>query len=136
MARVSAPVGFASIDVDIYSSTVSTLKLFEMEAPKLLPVTVCYFDDTLGAPSRIGSLMRNRWAGQLLAIDEFNAQDRPRKLDIVRTLKTRRPLDKELWLDQMYGLHVLDYPLRQVGAKRPALSMGEHGGTNTFEWPL
>ncbi len=131
-----APLGFVSLDVDLYHSTFSAMKIFNAPAATLLPVVISYFDDTLGSPARIGSLFRNRWCGQLAAIDDFNAQHQARKVDSLRTLKARRPLDRELWLDQMYGLHVLDHPLRQVGATRPALKMHDHGAHDIMAWPL
>lgn len=131
-----APLGFVSLDVDLYHSTISAMRIFRAPATSLLPVVISYFDDTLGSPLRIGSLFRNRWSGQLGAIDDFNAQHEYRKVDTIRTLKARRPLSQELWLDQMYGLHVLDHPLRQVGAERPALKMGEHAAHDIMAWPL
>ncbi len=131
-----APVGFVSMDVDIYRSTKDALALF-LGAPELcLPVTVTYFDDTLGSPQRMGSLFRNRWSGQLLAIDEFNAENKTRKLDIIRTLKFRRPLEKEQWLDQIYALHVLDHPLRSQSGREDALRIQAHGEDQRMHWPL
>ncbi|GJD31149.1 hypothetical protein PMNALOAF_2402 [Methylobacterium adhaesivum] len=132
------PVGFVSIDVDIYRSSVDCLRLFsDAKAECLLPVVPSYFDDTIGGPARIGSLFRNRWCGQLLAIDEFNARAAvPRKIDTLRTLRYRRPFADEPWLEQMYGLHVLDHPLRQPGATRPALSIGGHAAEDRMTWPL
>lgn len=136
IASLSCPVGFVSNDLDLYSSTIGSLGLFEAPMDKLLPVIVSYFDDTLGSPTRIGSLFRNRWCGQLAAIDAFNAKHELRKIDVVRTLKARRPFDRELWLDQIYAVHCLDHPLRQVGASREPLMMDDHGETDSMAWLL
>ncbi len=131
-----APVGFVANDLDLYSSTYASFELFEGDARKLMPVVISYFDDTLGDPSRIGSLFRNRWCGQLAAIDDFNCKQEHRKIDRLRTLKARRPLDKELWLEQMYGIHVLDHPMRQVGGTREPLTMDDHGTDDLMLWPF
>jgi hypothetical protein len=132
-----APVGFVAHDMDIYHSTVSALALYRAPATTLLPVGLAYFDDTLGRPDRIGSLLRTRWAGQLLAIDEFNEGGSARKIDVIRTLKHRRPLNQEQWLDQVYAVHVLDHPARAVGAApRAPLSLAGYGASRGFEWPL
>lgn len=131
-----APVGFVANDLDLYSSTYASFELFEGDATKLMPVVISYFDDTLGSPTRIGSLFRNRWCGQLAAIDDFNREQEHRKIDRLYTLKARRPMDKELWLEQMYGVHVLDHPMRQIGAMRESLTMDGHGNDDAMLWPL
>jgi hypothetical protein len=135
--RDDAPVGFVSHDMDIYHSTVSALDVYRVAATKLLPVSVAYFDDTLGRPDRLGSLLRTRWAGQLLAIDEFNESESMRKIDLIRTLKYRRPMNQEKWLEHVYAVHALDHPARSLGAaQRTALTIGAYRATRSFEWPL
>ena len=129
------PVGFVSFDLDYHSSTVDALALYDLPADRLLPVTVTCFDDVIGAPTRIGSIFRTAAAGQLLAIDEFNASRDRRRLDALSVLRHRRPLDREPWLDKMYALHVLDHPIRQPHSRDPA-SMGDHGRDERFDWPL
>jgi hypothetical protein len=130
------PIGFVSIDVDLYSSTRDTLPLFLGEPDLCLPVTLAYFDDTHGAPDRIGSLFRNRWCGQLRAIDEFNETNSMRKIERILTLSHRRPLDREMWLEQIYGVHMLDHPMRQTGAQRDVPSLGDHSTDTRMRWPL
>lgn len=131
-----SPVGFVSIDVDIYTSTKSALNIFLTDTAKLLPVMIAYFDDTIGGAERIGSAFRNRWAGQLLAIEEFNAAQPTRKIDIIRTLEYRRPLDREAWLKHIYGVHVLDHPFRNRTATRGPLSMQDYSNWAAVRWPL
>jgi hypothetical protein len=136
LASLSKPIGFVSFDLDLYSSTSDALAVFEIGCDRLLPVVVSYFDDVLGGTRRIGSLFRTRAAGQLRAIDEFNAGGRFRRIDPIRVLRQRRPLDREPWIDRTYALHVLDHPLRNGTRPRPAMSMKEHGQVSQFEWPL
>ncbi len=136
LASLSNPIGFVSFDLDLYSSTTDALAVFEIGCDRLLPVVVSYFDDVLGGTRRIGSLFRTAAAGQLRAIDEFNAHGRHRRIDPIRVLRYRRPLDREPWIDRTYALHVLDHPIRSGTRPRPAMSMTEHGQASEFEWPL
>jgi hypothetical protein len=124
------------VDLDIYHSTKASLALYEVLHEKLLPVSIAYFDDTLGSPTRMGSLFRNRWAGQLLAIDEFNASHQTRKIDEIRVLHYRRPLFHEQWLAQTYAVHVLDHPLRNRMNARQGLALDQHLETSVFDWKL
>lgn len=133
---IKAPVGFIANDLDLYSSTMASFALLDACYKKLLPVIISYFDDTHGSPTRIGSLFRNRWAGQLAAIEDFNREHPWRKIDRLYTLKARRPMDKELWLEQMFGIHILDHAFRQPGAERPALTMDAHGNNDRMVWEL
>jgi hypothetical protein len=131
-----APIGFVSFDLDYYSSTRDALRVFDAGAHHLLPVVVTYFDDVIGGLHRIGSLFRNAAAGQLLAIREFNETRRNRYVDEIRVLRHRRPLDREMWLDRIYALHVLDHPLRTANGDRAAMTMDAHRRTAGFDWPL
>lgn len=134
--RADTPIGFVANDLDLYSSTIASFALYDAAPEKFLPVVPHYFDDTLGAPTRIGSLFRNRAAGQLGAIEDFNREQPYRIFDKPTTLKARRPLAHALWLEQIYLLHLLDHPFRQVGANRSALRMGEHAADDVMLWPL
>jgi hypothetical protein len=72
----------------------------------------------------------------LLAIDEFNGAHDHRRLDPIRILRYRRPFDRELWLERMYALHVLDHPLRAAPSGRSGLSIAEHREAAIYDWPL
>ncbi|MER3424312.1 MAG: hypothetical protein C4293_14915, partial [Nitrospiraceae bacterium] len=48
LASAFAPVGFPSIDLDLYSSTRDALRLLETDQGRLLPRVFCYFDDIIG----------------------------------------------------------------------------------------
>lgn len=107
--EAAAPVGYVAIDVDYYWSAKEALQLFTGSADRYLPVTLIYFDDVAGASC-------NEWCGERLAIREFNEGQSMRKIQRDRFLKYRRVYKDSDWLDRIYKLHVLDHPLRQVGA--------------------
>lgn len=132
----SSPIGFIANDLDLYSSTAASFQLLRARCDALLPVVIHYFDDTHGSPTRIGSLFRNRWCGQFAAIEDFNAAHEFRKIDRLYTLHARRPMDRELWLEQMFALHVLDHPQRGRERSRDTLKMHGHGHTDLMHWPL
>lgn len=98
-----APVGFAAVDVDLYSSTLAVFKLFEHAPEHYLPATILYFDD-------INDLLtNNQWCGEMLAINEFNQAHKYRKMEEMRVRQNHAPAG---WHDHIYGLHVLDHPVR------------------------
>jgi hypothetical protein len=131
-----APIGFCSFDTDIYSSTVSALAVYTGKPELCLPAGVAYFDDTIGGPHSFGGVCRNKKAGQLLAIDEFNTTFPLRVIDLIRTLKHRRPLAQEQWLDQVYSVHMLDHPSRNRQRRSEALSMSAHASAPWIQWPF
>lgn len=90
-------VAFVSLDLDLYSSTVSALQIFEMLPQRYLPTVLVHLDD---AHTHI---TQNAWAGAELAIAEFNQTHKHRKFE----QKHQR------WnLNNFYALHVLDHPFR------------------------
>ncbi len=98
-----SPVGFVSIDVDLYSSTVPIFELFKQRPTCYLPTTILYFDD-------INDLLTcNKWCGEMLAIREFNEANELRKMEEMRVRQNHPPAG---WHDHIYGLHVLDHPVR------------------------
>jgi hypothetical protein len=131
---LDAPIGFCSFDVDTWMSTVGALKIYNCASAKLLPVGVAYFDDTIGGIGSFGGLCRNKKSGQLKAIDSFNVQYETRVIDTIRTLRYRRPLSQEPWLEQVYGVHALDHPMRNEPRRSTGLSMSEHGSLELFRW--
>jgi hypothetical protein len=114
-----APIGFASVDVDLYSSTIFLLHCFEGDTSKYLPAISLYFDDT-------SFFFANRWCGELAAIEEFNDRNAMRKIDQDRSLPGHRPSKFEAWYKAMYVCHVLDHPARQSPRARGELAIGEH----------
>lgn len=93
-----APIGFISFDLDYYSSTVDAFEVFK--APHLRMVFL-YFDD-------ICLPWSHQFAGERLAIDEFNRQQADIKIDLWHDLTTvHRPFFDSGWLRQMYVAHDL-----------------------------
>jgi hypothetical protein len=98
-------IGFISIDVDYYSSTMSCLKSLTFDQSFYLSSTVLYFDD-------VYNIEHNEFCGELLAINEFNQTNKYRKICKMTQLKDWRIFKNAVWLDQMYFLHVLDSSYR------------------------
>ena len=109
IARLSAssPVGFVVIDVDYYSSAKECLNVFLGAADHYLPWTLVYLDD-------IGFESANPWAGELLAVREFNDENEMRKIHLFTGLRHKRLFKHTSWFDQVYLLHVLDHARRNV----------------------
>ena len=101
----SAPLGFATLDVDFYSSSKHALRLFDGPAQGYFPYVPVYVDD-------IAMPTSNRFGGELLAIDEFNVEHELRKIDVDRALVHARVFKHAEWLSHMYKLHVLDHEER------------------------
>lgn len=101
----AAPIGFVAFDLDYYSSTKKAFALFEGPASTHLPRVHCYFDDIAGPEFAC----MNDYVGELLAINEFNAEHARRKICQIRNLRCARKLD-EAWYAQMYAFHDFDHP--------------------------
>ena len=106
------PVGFVGFDLDYYTSTVAALKLFDAPDACLLPRVMCYFDDLIGADDELHS----QFAGEHLAINEFNAAHDTRKLGLITGLRWKRRIPS-WWNDSSYVLHCFEHPLysRYIG---------------------
>jgi hypothetical protein len=91
-------VGFVAIDLDLYSSTRDALQVFLAPNKRMLWHTPMYFDD-------IDSNFNHRFAGELLAIDEFNALSANVKIDKWRGIGRGRPFPERPYLRQMYVAH-------------------------------
>jgi len=101
-----APLGFVAVDLDFYSSTIHALSLFNTDDHKLLPRVFCYFDDLIGNDYELHS----EFAGELLAIREFNDQSEYRKLGKINGLSYKRIINQK-WCEQIYVLHNFKHPL-------------------------
>jgi hypothetical protein len=107
-----APLGYISVDVDYYSSTVEALKIFDGPAQLYLPMVGVYLDD-------IHFEGHNPFAGELLEVNEFNEQHQFRKICRYEFLECTRIFRRAAWLKHMFTLHVMDHPVRQNIAKSP-----------------
>jgi hypothetical protein len=104
--RSPAPLGFVSVDLDYYSSTIQAFRLFEADYERLLPRVHCYFDDILGFTC-------SEFTGERLAISEFNRAHSMRKISPIFGLKywlPRRYRDAA-WAEKFYLAHFFDHPL-------------------------
>lgn len=106
LASEPAPIGFMSFDMDVYSATKGVLgHLAEgSDHARFLPRTPVYFDDVAGWQGQD----YNPYAGELLAIDEFNAENREVKLAEDRTFRTL-PVN-HTWHHGTYTLHRFAHP--------------------------
>ena len=106
LASNPAPLGFISIDVDLYSATTSVLKALEAKPGALLPRVHCYFDDVM-------AFTYSDFTGERLAIIEFNDSHPRRKISPIYGLKyfLPKPHCNHLWVDQMYQAHIFDHDL-------------------------
>ncbi len=96
-------LGFVSVDLDFYSSTVKALEVLTHDPNCYLPAVLMYFDDI------DGNLTLNAWCGEELAINEFNEAHQMRK---IQRKVARSP--------KMFCAHILDHPAR-TGERPPAI---------------
>jgi hypothetical protein len=98
--RLAAPIGFVAVDLDLYSSTADALRILLRSDVQLLHRVALYFDD-------VDTVYNHRFAGELLAIDEFNVNSKNVKIDQWRGLQSGRPFHDADWLRMMYLAHNL-----------------------------
>ena len=115
----SAPLGFISVDVDIYSGAKSALASLLGKPVLYAPAVSIYCDD-------VSFFFANRWCGELLAIEEFNDENATRKIDHDRSLPGHRPRQNDVWYRSMFVCHVLDHEVRTSPKQRSGLSLQEH----------
>jgi hypothetical protein len=110
---VAAPIGFIAFDLDLYSSTSAALQILVRPGQQLLRRVALYFDD-------IDDVYNHEWAGELLAIREFNERWPSIKIDHWRGLSVNRPFPNAMWLPRMYVAHDLDAISRVKLSREPA----------------
>jgi hypothetical protein len=98
LPHIREPIGFVAVDVDIYSSTCDVLRMFLFPDRKMLRRVYMYFDD-------VDLPFTHRFAGEMLAMDEFNRSNDGVKIDQWRSLKKLRPFPEASWLNRMYIAH-------------------------------
>jgi hypothetical protein len=109
-----SPVGFIAIDVDLYSSTRDALQIFSLPGKRMLRRAVMYFDD-------IDFFFNHKFAGELLAIDEFNAKNNTVKIDRWRGIANGRIFPEHPWIKKMYIAHDI-HAISQVTLSRQSSS--------------
>lgn len=109
---VTLPIGFVSVDVDLYSGTAAICESFRVaDVSRLLPFVSFYFDDLLRC------LIPGE-TGELAAIREFNKKSADRRLGRDDWLSEDRPFRERLWLKRMYSLCSFDHPAMKVHRSR------------------
>jgi hypothetical protein len=99
-----APIGCVFYDLDFYSSTTGALELFEAEAVHFLPRIFLYFDDIIGGNTWLVS----EFAGELLAIEEFNRKHPCKKIAANRYMPILYP--DQWWAHEIYVYHDFQHP--------------------------
>lgn len=111
-----SPLGYVMLDVDYYSSSVAALKLLEGDPQLYLPTTLIYLDD-------IHFATHNPYAGELLAVSEFNERNKLRKISRYEFLDTTRLFRRARWIKHVFVLQVMDHPTRNAPAARPRVTI-------------
>ncbi|MFB3921515.1 MAG: hypothetical protein ACE145_07315 [Terriglobia bacterium] len=96
----TSSIGFISFDLDFYSSTIQAFRLFSRQDVGFLRRVGAYFDD-------INDSHNHSFAGELLAIDEFNGTNDWFRIDPWRGIRYGRPFPEAKWLDRMFLIHNL-----------------------------
>ena len=97
--RQTCPVGFLAMDLDLYSSTLAALNLLILPQSQRLRQTFVYFDNILHPQV-------HKFAGERLAIDDFNCFSENVKIDACYSLRARIFRDLP-WVQRMYSAHDL-----------------------------
>lgn len=100
-----APIGCVFHDLDFYSSTKAALTLFDVDSAYLLPRVFMYFDDVIGSNTWLVS----EFAGEPLAIEEFNREHRSKKIAANRRMPLEYP-DQWEWTHQIFIHHDFEHP--------------------------
>ncbi len=99
-----AVIGCVFHDLDYYSSTKSSLELFNENEKHFLPRSFHYFDDIIGNDV----VLYSEWTGERLAINEFNKSSDTKKFDNCYHLTT---MPNALnWYHQIRILHLFNHP--------------------------
>jgi hypothetical protein len=103
-----APIGCVFHDLDFYSSTSEALSLFDADAAHFLPRIFMYFDDIIGG----NTWLVHEFAGELLAIEEFNKNHSSKKIVANRYMPIVYP--DQWWAHEMYVYHDFRHPKYNV----------------------
>ena len=98
-----APIAFISFDMDMYTPTVASFRLFDGENKILLPRIHCYFDDIMG-------YSYSEYNGERLAISEFNQHHGMKKISPIYCLENYVQYNP-FWAKKIYLAHIFDHPL-------------------------
>jgi hypothetical protein len=99
-----APVGAIFNDLDLYTSTCDSLKLFDADVRHFAPRVFMYFDDVIGTEFE----MYSECNGQLLALSEFNRRQCEVYIGLNQNLVARPDIT---YARQIYYAHIKKHPL-------------------------
>ena len=99
-----APVGAIFNDLDLYTSTIESLRIFDHDVNRFLPRVFMYFDDVIGSEMQ----MYGESNGELLAISEFNKRHDAIHIGLNQNLL---PLYNVQYRYQIYYAHLIRHPL-------------------------
>jgi hypothetical protein len=111
LSQNTIPIGFISFDLDLYSSTIDAMKVLSSTNRKVLNRIILYFDD-------IDFFFNHQFAGELLAISEFNQNNVHIKIDKWRGIQRNQVFKDSLWLSKMYVAHNLE-SISSIHLNRP-----------------
>ena len=95
------PIGFISFDLDLYSSTKDALNIFNAANMKMLWNTPLYFDD-------IDFIFNHKFAGEFLAIREFNEENKKIKIDRWYGVGNGQPFSERGFYKKLFVAHDLN----------------------------
>lgn len=99
-----APIGCIFNDLDYYSSTKDSFNIFNADNRHFLPRVFMYFDDTIGD----NTWLTSEFAGELLAVEEFNRNNSTKKIAHNRAMPAIYP--DQWWVNQIYIYHDFEHP--------------------------
>jgi hypothetical protein len=114
LRTVSKPLGFVSVDVDYYSSSIEILSHVNAST-NILPISSFYFDD-------LKRYLTPDCVGEQAAIDEFNRTSTC-KLMQDSWLAEDRAFPSAGWLSRMYSLYAFQHPLMSGKMERNAMRL-------------
>jgi hypothetical protein len=99
-----APIGCIFNDLDYYSSTIDSFNIFDADNHYFLPRVFMYFDDIIGD----NTWLTSEFAGELLAVQEFNLNNYSKKIAVNRAMPMIYP--DQWWVHQIYIYHDFEHP--------------------------
>ncbi|MGH8772466.1 MAG: hypothetical protein ACREV2_15015 [Burkholderiales bacterium] len=96
----AAPVGFVSFDIDGYSGVRDALKIFTLPSKRMLRQVPIFMPNE--------NIYNHKFAGAMLAVEEFNQQSSGVKIDRWYGVKIGNAFPERNYFEQMYIAHDLD----------------------------
>lgn len=104
--KLTFPIGFISFDLDYYSSTLESFKIFKVSENLLLPRVECYMDDI----SSTELLVASEGTGVLKAISDFNQGIGEEKKIFKREGMSHLRSIPSSWNEKAYVFHSFNHP--------------------------